>query len=150
MDIAAGLSAATAALGTVKQLADIDKTFSQAELRAKMASLYSDLADVKIALSDARETVSGLKSQIAAFENWEDEKRLYSLADAGNGAMVYRFDSADQTVPAHNLCPTCFHAGRKSILQPEERNPGRNQHLLCNTCKLDVITEGSRDAPSRR
>lgn len=144
MDIASGLAAATAALTTVRQLAEIDKSLSQAEIKAKMATLYSDLADVKIALSDARETISELSAQVGKLESWEDEKRFYTLTDAGNGVLVYRFDTADQEQTAHDLCPSCFQAGRKSILQPERVAAYRAEHLKCNVCRLDVITQGMR------
>lgn len=150
MDIASGLTAATAALTTVKHLAELDKALSQAELKLKLADLKSDLADVRMALTDAKETIADLEGKVRNLNDWEDEKRLYSLADAGNGVVVYRFDSADQEIPSHDLCPTCWAAGRKSILQPEERNPGRNQHIVCHSCKLDVITEGWRTAPHGR
>lgn len=150
MDIASGLAAASAALTTVKHLAELDKVLGQAEMKLTLAGLKSDLADVRMALTDAKETIADLEGRVRSLNDWEDEKRLYALADAGNGVMVYRFDGADQALPAHDLCPACWNVGRKSILQPEERNPGRNMHLVCHSCKLDVITEGWRTAPHGR
>lgn len=57
MDIAAGLTLLGQATNIVKGLREIDKGFDLAALKARMADLYGTLADVKIALSDARETI---------------------------------------------------------------------------------------------
>jgi len=57
MDIATALSLLSNATGVVKDLREIDKGFDLAALKAQMANLYGTLADVKIALSDARETI---------------------------------------------------------------------------------------------
>lgn len=68
MDIAAGLSAATTALTTVKQLTEIDKALSLGELKLKMATLYTELADVRMALSDAKEALASKDKRIAELE----------------------------------------------------------------------------------
>ena len=62
------MSAATAALTTVKQLAEIDKALSIGELKLKVASLYSDLADVRMALSDAKEALAEKDKRIVELE----------------------------------------------------------------------------------
>ena len=147
MDIATGITAATAALQTVRYIAELDKVLSQAELKSKMAALYTDLADVRMALTDARETVAELRAQVGKLEDWQDEKRLYTLSDAGNGVLVYRFDGADQSIPAHDLCPNCFVEGRKSILQPVTRFERRTGHLICHSCKNDLTIRGMVSSP---
>lgn len=74
MDIAAGLTALNSALSTIKQLQDIDKNFDKAELKLRMATLYSDLADARIALSDARELVREKDVEIARLKARDDSK----------------------------------------------------------------------------
>jgi len=69
MDIATALSLLSNATGVVKDLREIDKSFDVAALKAKMADLYVTLADVKIALSDARETIHGRDNQIKQLED---------------------------------------------------------------------------------
>jgi hypothetical protein len=64
VDIAAALTLLSQATGIVKDLRDIDNSFDMAALKLKMADLYSALADVRIGLSDARETIHERDSQI--------------------------------------------------------------------------------------
>ena len=78
MDIATGLTLLGQATGIVKNLREIDKGFDVAAIKAQMADLYGTLADVKIALSDARETIherdrkiKGLEDKIAALSSGE-------------------------------------------------------------------------------
>lgn len=68
MDIATGLSLLAQATGIVKDLREIDKSFDAATLKAQMADLYGTLADVKIALSDARETIHDRDLKIKELE----------------------------------------------------------------------------------
>lgn len=68
MDIATGLALLGQATGIVKDLREIDKGFDGAALKAQMADLYGTLADVKIALSDARETIHTKDQKIRELE----------------------------------------------------------------------------------
>ena len=68
MDIATGLSLLAQATGIVKNLREIDKSFDVATMKSQMADLYSTLADIKIALSDARKTIHERDHQIRDLE----------------------------------------------------------------------------------
>jgi hypothetical protein len=88
LDIAAALAMLGQATGIVKDLREIDKGFDLASLKAQMADLYGTLADVKIALSDARELVhvkdrkiKELEDKIAALTSGE------ACAMCGEGRM---------------------------------------------------------------
>ena len=59
MDFGAALASAAQALNLAKQLREIDTGMDVAEFRAKTVELYINLADVRIALADAQEVVSG-------------------------------------------------------------------------------------------
>jgi hypothetical protein len=58
MDIASGLSAASAAITIAKDLREIDRSVDEATFKLKIAELTEALADTKIALSDARNKIS--------------------------------------------------------------------------------------------
>lgn len=57
MDIMTGLAAAAQAVDITKKLRDLSAELDTATYRAQIAELYSNLADVKIALSDAKEAL---------------------------------------------------------------------------------------------
>ncbi|MHC2289164.1 hypothetical protein [Bradyrhizobium barranii] len=69
MDVAAGLSLLAQATGIVKNMREIDKSFDVAAIKAQMAELYSTLADVKIAFSDAREAIHERDQKIKELES---------------------------------------------------------------------------------
>jgi DNA repair exonuclease SbcCD ATPase subunit len=58
MDIVAGLSALSHALGIAKELREIDKGVDEAGFKLRIAELQTSLADAKIALSDAKVAIS--------------------------------------------------------------------------------------------
>lgn len=141
MDIAAGLTAATAALTTVKQLAEIDKAISVADLKLKIASLYSDLSDVRMALSDAREALSDKDRQIADLKAVKTSRANYRMLEVSHGVMVYAFEGSDQ--PAHWACIRCLDRGVRSILQNrgnEDAQGRRGSYSTwqCNECRAEL------------
>ena len=136
MDIASGLAAATAALTTVKHLAELDKALSQAELKLKMATLYSDLADVRMALTDAKETITSLQS-------WGTDASAYALTAPEPGAYVYAPIIPSETIPPHWLCAPCFDRKTKSYLQSHSHIGPKGERLEkatwgCSTCKAAI------------
>lgn len=68
MDWTAALSSLGTAVGIAKDLREIDRGLSQAELKARMADLYGTLSDVKIALADAREEMRSKDDEIATLK----------------------------------------------------------------------------------
>ena len=65
MDFAGAMASAASALTIVKQLNDVDRSLSEGELKAKIASLYVSLADVKMALADAHQELQAKDREIA-------------------------------------------------------------------------------------
>lgn len=140
MDIMAGLAAANVALSTVKAIQEIDKGINEAEYKLKIAELYTTLADVKIALSDAETEQRELHVVIKELQSAANfEKSLieykgfqYDLGDDGkpvgppycpvcitNEKKFFRIYRGG----ADNTCPNCRKkVGRATIfLFPEER-----------------------------
>jgi hypothetical protein len=69
VDISAGLTLIGQAIGMVRDLREIDKGFDTAAIKAQMADLYGTLADVKIALSDARGDIHERDRRIKELED---------------------------------------------------------------------------------
>lgn len=95
MDISTALTLLAQATTIVKDLREIDKTFDRAHLKAQMADLYGTLADVKIALSDARELIH------------EKDKEIVSL------------NQRIETLTAGEECPLC-RAGKMKVVASHE------------------------------
>jgi hypothetical protein len=64
LDITTGLTAATTALGIVKDLREIDRSVDEASFKLAIADLTTALADAKISLADAKETLADKDRQI--------------------------------------------------------------------------------------
>ncbi len=114
MDIAAGLALLAQATGIVKDLRAIDKSFDVALLKSQMAELYGTLADVKIALSDARETIH------------EKERKIKELGD-----KVAALTSGE-------ACPICNEGRMKITASGPHPTFGRvgvlERTLKCDKC----------------
>lgn len=54
MDVMMGLTLASKSLELLKGLRDIDAEFNKAEYKLKIAEFYTNLAGIKIALSEAK------------------------------------------------------------------------------------------------
>ena len=64
MDLVSGLSAASTALGIVKELRELDRGVDEAEFKLKLAELTSALADTKMSLADANGKISELSAEV--------------------------------------------------------------------------------------
>ncbi|MDR6591566.1 hypothetical protein [Agrobacterium tumefaciens] len=131
MDIATGLSLLSQATGVVKDLREIDKGYDAAALKAQMADLYGTLADVKIALSDARETIherdleiKTLEAKIAALTSGE----ACPLCNAGRMKIFASKPHphfAFAGVQERSLkCDACGHS-ENHIYDPREKSKSR-------------------------
>jgi len=115
LDIASALTLLGQATGIVKDLREIDKGFDLAALKAQMANLYGTLADVKIALSDAREVIQ------------EKDRKIKELEDK----IV--------TLTSGEACPICGEGRLKVIASHEHPHFGfagvQERTLKCDKCE---------------
>jgi hypothetical protein len=102
MDIASGLSALSSALGALKGLAELDRTLDQAEFKLKIATIYTELADARMALSDARESIHQRDGEIARLKA-KESSQLPVVSHNG-----YNFGiAADGRSIGRPFCPVC-------------------------------------------
>ena len=78
MDIMGALAVAGQTVKLAKDLRDLERDLDSASYKARMAELYGNLADIKMALTDAKEAlhekdgeIKRLKSDIAALKSGE-------------------------------------------------------------------------------
>jgi len=122
------------------QLLDAIKEINQ-EIIAAQGSNIAAQQEHAAMLDDVRE----LKSQIAQFEDWEQEKTRYELKPMDTGVRVYVFKLVEgSSEPAHEACPKCFKQRQISILQPigtaSWTSPDgwfRKNH--CPSCRSDFV-----------
>ena len=99
MDIVGGLTAASLALGLVKDLRDIDLSVDEATFKLKIADLTFALADTQIALSTANLKLNENKQSI---QHLEDQLAIATTGD---------------------LCPKC-HSGRMKLVESSKHRFG--------------------------
>jgi len=102
MDFAIALASAAQALNVVKQLREIDSAMNVAELKAKMAELYGNLADVRMALTDAQEELRAKDAELAALKKRQIEQK--PMAEV-HGFMHELVDGKPKGLP---FCPRCL------------------------------------------
>jgi hypothetical protein len=94
------------------------------------------------------ETVRELKEEVARLKNWEAEKKRYELKHIPPSTQVlaYALKAEMQgSEPMYYICAACHEKGKKSILQPETRFPGRSLVMVCHPCGSSLyLTGGAR------
>lgn len=84
-----------------------------------------------------------LEAEIDRLKNWDEEKKDYELKQIVAGVFAYELKpDATGTEPPHRLCPNCYTAGKKSILQSQLISPGLSQTLHCHACGQRLFLSG--------
>jgi chromosome segregation ATPase len=102
MDFAGAMASAASALTIVKQLNDVDRSLSEGELKAKIASLYVSLADVKMALADAQQEIQAKDHQIAEL------KKRATTAKPMIELNGFQYEEVDGKANGLPFCPNCL------------------------------------------
>jgi len=145
-----GILAITQAL---KSAVDITKGImslkNQSEVQSHVIELNSKLIEAQQAIflisenyGQAKERITELEDQISKMNNWDHERSRYTLKSPWPGVPVSVYhlkkSHANGEEP-HWLCPTCFEAGQKSILNTMQKK-GERVHLSCSLCKALINT----------
>lgn len=125
-----------------------------ASIQAKVIEFQSRILDAQGLVFAAQENratlverIRDLEQSIARMEAWDTEKQRYELKELGQGTLAYApKESVSSSEPPHWICAQCYEAGKKSILQPEVRFPGRTEVYVCHSCGSELIASGGRDA----
>ncbi|WP_075289890.1 hypothetical protein [Pararhizobium arenae] len=130
VDIVAGMGMLAQAIGIAKDIREIDRGLDQGEIKAKMADLYSALADAKMAFADAQGEMKAREEEIARLQ--EAFKFRSTLAEY-HGFKYEAFE--DGSPRGRPFCPRC------------EENHGRFYRLtrfgkgmlnmMCPECKTE-------------
>lgn len=103
MDISAGLAAVAQGLGIAKTLRDVEKTFDEVTLKARIAEVIDALTDAKLSLAEAKEMIADRDKEIARLKLSTNEKLSTS-----KGPDNYSYFVNDEKRPiGFPLCPKC-------------------------------------------
>jgi hypothetical protein len=149
-----GIAGALAAIKTIKDLTQSVVTARDTAIikedRSKLLALVYDIQENLFAAQEERaaliKKIEDLEKKVLSMENWVEEKQRYKLEKLPNsGVFAYAEKPGTETGQTpHWICATCYENGKKSILQPETRNPGRALVLVCNTCGSEIYEAGAR------
>ena len=152
--IGGAVTALKTAADVVKTLQDVKQAAAiqskVIELNALIASAQGDTLAAQAAQFEMADRIQKLERQLQQFENWAAEKKRYQLTDFGGGTFAYLLKpEASEGEPEHRVCPNCYQAGRKSILQFDAKMYASSRDRYgCPACK-GQFEFGVRQSPSR-
>jgi hypothetical protein len=133
IDWAVAFSTASQAIKLANDLRSIDKEFSQAELKLKIADLTTTLADLKMTLTEARTDASEKEAEIAQLKNLQRR-----LQDETVELYGYRYrkrtDGKPPGAAGNPMCDVCFQKNGLLIETSFVHGTGIQQ-LRCPNCK---------------
>lgn len=104
MDIAAGLSAASHAMATLKAMRELDKAYDQVTLKGQIVDLMDQVLDVRIALQDAQETLDAKNKEISDLRSNKDHRESTLMV---GGFRYDRKIDEDSTPSGSPYCLRC-------------------------------------------
>ena len=128
VDFVTAFATATHAVNLVNQMRGIHKAFDESEWKLKVAELNSAIADLKLALVDAKQELS---------KKDEDLKYLgdsFLIFKETVEAHGFRYDkNADGRPTGHAYCPVCIQKEGYMFHLTSTWDPGRPEQ--CPHCK---------------
>jgi hypothetical protein len=128
MDLMTGIAAATKALEALKAVREIDKSYDDATWKAKVAELMVSVADMKLALIDANDTIRALENDKRELTNkltFKAEKTIYK-----NGCLYEVFEGGG--VAEFPFCQRCLTEAKYIRLARPSMSGGI---AMCPGCK---------------
>jgi hypothetical protein len=141
MDFMGAIAAATKAYEGVKLLRDLEKNFDEASFKLRIAEITSNLADLKMALSEAKSEAAEKDAEILRLK-----KEFAFRAEDTTVVHGFRYEKSSAGLPQGlPFCPRCEKVDGRLIKLA--RSMARN--AICPQCKADFghITAYQYDAP---
>lgn len=137
----AGLKTATdIAKGLISTNTAVEVNAKAIELQRALLSAYADAISAKETQTALLEEIRSLKRQLAHNEEFAADMKRYALDAPWRGTAVYALqESMSNGEPPHYLCPNCYQAKKKSILQLGTNSKG-DQCFNCPNCRTTAQT----------
>ena len=111
-DAAKGITKLLKSANDIKTTAEINTI--KIEMQSLVIELQTNLMEVQQDFNTIQDEVKKYKDQLDEIRKFQSEKDQYSLFKLPTEATIYR-----ATDNSHDLCPRCFDAHKKSVLQPK-------------------------------
>lgn len=129
----------TKALLGMKVTAEVE--LKVAEIRELLISAQESALDAQSERSALMQRIHDLESQLAEYDEWEEESAKYELAEVSPSVFVYALKGDADQSPHHFLCPRCFEDKTKSILLRSGYVNEGTEPLSCPRCELKIYVE---------
>lgn len=147
-EVTMGFGALKGAYEVARGLKDVD---DKVRINAAVIEIQEKILTAQEGAAAARERLTELEGQLAAYKSWDAIAVRYALRNFGDDTFAYEFvvDSEDDT-PAHLACPNCFQKRERSILQFRSKS-GARRFFVCPACeKTFPLGAHSGQAPTVR
>lgn len=142
-EIGAALTSLKTAFDLAKGISEIAKS---ADIQGAVIGLQHQILQAQESALSARDRestllqqIADLKSELATFQSWEQEKARYSLEVLPPGISMYGLIPEQANgEPDHKLCAICFHKGIKTILNSAPYD-GQTK-WTCRVCNTNEFT----------
>ncbi|MEW6511851.1 MAG: hypothetical protein AB1428_12945 [Bacteroidota bacterium] len=143
----------TAVKGAVDFAKGLKAVMDKAKLDDELSELFSRLLSVQsfaLTLQSEHQTLieekGELSKKLMEFENWKKTEADYALTEICPKIFIYVYKkSAESVEPVHWLCPNCWQAKQKSILQ------GKHDRVYaCPRCNFTMANTNEPPPPPLR
>lgn len=129
----------TKTLASIRDFTKLNETVI--ELQRVILAAQSDALAAQADQFSLLDRIRNLETEIARLKEWDAQKERYELTEVAARAFAYALKpDAAGSEPLHWICPTCYHAGKKSILQGRQMSYGGWTHD-CPSCKLEIYSD---------
>ena len=129
MDVMMGLAAVSHGIGVVKGLLEIKRGYDTAELKLKLADVFSSLADARTSLTEAKAEIDAKQAEI---DKLRDHFKVRAETIECHG---HKYEKGKDGKPVGlPYCPRCEGDGRMLKLTP---TGGKRGETRCPQCKSD-------------
>lgn len=137
--------------GTLKTAAELAKTVKDAndmptikgkiiEMQDLLLTAQSSTMAASTKLFELLQENASLKRKVEAADVWTSTAQRYALKDYGGGTFAYELKPEEaRGDPIHKICPVCFEANKRSVLQFRGRTTSRQEMFRCMPCEHDYF-----------
>jgi hypothetical protein len=88
-----------------------------------LRNLHHQIVEIQLREQELIRAKVAAEQKLATYDKWETERARYLLKQVGSKIFVYELNPTNAAgEPIHQICPRCYEAREKSILQRQARD----------------------------